>query len=103
MAEICQHALANIYVFLGRTFHHKLFELLACRRPVMAYGGELSESIAEAGRLHAPLAMPTTPAGLVDALAAAESFAPDPDMPARFFTWPEQAARVEAAMRRLIR
>ena len=102
MARLCQHALANIYVFLGRTFHHKLFELFACRRPVIAYGGELPESIAEASRLHAPLASPTTPAALVAALSAAESFDPDPQMPDRFFTWPEQAAMVEAAMRRMI-
>jgi glycosyltransferase involved in cell wall biosynthesis len=102
MARLCQHALANIYVFLGRTFHHKLFELLACRRPVIAYGGELPESIAEAERLHAPLSRPTSPAALVTALTAAERFAPDPRMPERFFTWPEQTAMVEAAMRRLI-
>ncbi|MGN6819235.1 MAG: glycosyltransferase [Sphingomonas sp.] len=102
MAQLCQHALANIYVFLGRTFHHKLFELLACRRPVVAYGGELRESISEATRLHAPLAMPTTPGALVEALTAAEHFTPDPNMPERFFTWPEQAAMVETAMRRLI-
>jgi len=102
MARLCQHALANIYVFLGRTFHHKLFELLACRRPVIAYGGELRESIAEAGRLHAPLALPTTPEALIAALTAAEGLVPDPDTPELFFTWPEQAAMVEAAMRRLI-
>jgi hypothetical protein len=102
MARICQHAVANLYVFFGRGFHHKLFELLACRRPVIAYGGELRESIAEADRLHAPLAVPTTPAMLVTALTAAERFDPDPRMPERFFTWPEQAAMVEAAMRRLI-
>jgi glycosyltransferase involved in cell wall biosynthesis len=102
MARLCQHALANIYVFLGRTFHHKLFELLACRRPVIAYGGELRESIAEAGRLHASLALPTTSAALVEALTAAEDFTPDPNMPERFFTWSEQAAMVEAVMRRLI-
>jgi hypothetical protein len=102
MARLCQHALANIYVFTGLTFHHKLFELIACRRPVIAYGGELRESISEATRLHAPLAVPTTLAGLVEALTAAEHFTPNPDMPGRFFTWPEQAGRVEAAMKRLI-
>jgi glycosyltransferase involved in cell wall biosynthesis len=101
MARLCQHALANIYVFLGRTFHHKLFELLACRRPVIAYGGELRESIAEAAHLHASLALPTTPSALVEALATAEHFVPDANMPERFFTWPEQAGMVEAAMRRL--
>jgi len=103
MAKICRHAVANLYVFFGRGFHHKLFELLACRRPVIAYGGELPESIAEAERLHALLALPTTPVMLASALDAAQDFIPDPDMPERFFTWPEQAAMVEATMRRLIR
>lgn len=102
MARICRHAIANLYVFFGRGFHHKLFELLACRRPVIAYGGELRESIAEADRLRAPLALPATPLALVEALTAAESFKPDTQMPEHFFTWPEQAAIVEAAMRRLI-
>lgn len=102
MAALCRGAVANLYVFLGRTFHHKLFELLACRRPVIAYGGELPESIAAAARLHAPLAGPRSPADLGAALAAAEDFAPDPDMPDRFFTWPEQAGMVEAAMRSVI-
>ncbi|WP_066823955.1 glycosyltransferase [Sphingomonas mali] len=102
MARLCQHALANVYVFTGLTFHHKLFELLACRRPVIAYGGELPESIAEAKRLHAPLTAPTDRRALVRALAATEHFDPDPRMPKRFFTWSEQAALVEAAMRRII-
>lgn len=102
MADICRRAVANLYVFFGRGFHHKLFELFACRRPVIAYGGELPESIAEATRLRAQLALPTTPAALGEALAGAECFAPDLSMPERFFNWPQQAAMVEAAMRRLI-
>lgn len=102
MARICQAAVANAYVFFHRGFHHKLFELLACRRPVIAYGGELPESIAEAERLHAPLATPVDGAGLTAALTAAENYAPDPAMPDRFFTWPEQAGMVAARMRRLI-
>jgi len=102
MARICQHSIANLYVFLGRTFHHKLFELFACKRPTIAYGGELPESMAEARRLRACLAFPTTPAALTEALAAAESSVPDPQMPGLFFTWPEQAAMVERAMRRLV-
>jgi len=102
MAALCHNAVANLYVFLGRTFHHKLFELLACRRPVIAYGGELPESIAVAEQLHAPLAIPRSPTELGATLAAAESYTPDPAMPDRFFTWREQAAMVERAMRRLV-
>lgn len=103
MAEICQAALANCYVFFGWGFHHKLFELLACRRPVIAYGGELPESIAAAEHLHASLLTPDTPAALRAALAAIDtpSYAIDPRLPARFFTWPEQAAMVDAALRRM--
>jgi len=103
MAEICQSALANCYVFFGWGFHHKLFELLACRRPVIAYGGELPESLSAAERLHAPLLMPDSPDALRAALAEIDTpgYAIDPRLPARFFTWPEQAAMVDVAMRRM--
>jgi hypothetical protein len=103
MAAICQAALANGYVFFGRGFHHKLLELLACRRPLIAYGGELPESLALAASLHAPLHTPATPDALTATLATidAPGYAIDPRLPARFFTWPEQAAMVDTAMRRL--
>jgi glycosyltransferase involved in cell wall biosynthesis len=105
MAELCRHALANSYVFLGRTFHHKLFELIACRRPVIAYGGELPESFAVAGRLHAPLFAPAAPEALGAALAQIDTpgYAIDSRLPERFFTWPEQAAMVDSAIRRMQR
>ncbi|HEX4695917.1 hypothetical protein [Sphingomonas sp.] len=103
MAAICQSALANCYVFFGWGFHHKLFELLACRRPVIAYGGELRESLSAAERLHAPLLTPDSPALLRAALEEIDTpgYAIDPRLPPRFFTWPEQAAMVDAAMRRM--
>jgi hypothetical protein len=104
MAVICQSALANCYVFFGRGFHHKLLELLACRRPVIAFGGELPESIALAAQLHAPLYAPESPTELATMLARidAPGYAIDPALPAQFFTWPQQAAMVDAAMRRLV-
>lgn len=104
MARICQGAMANGYIFLGRTFHHKLFELLACRRPVIAFGGELAESIAAAADLHAPLYAPVSPEQVATMLAEIDSpgYAINSALPAQFYTWPQQAAMVDAAMRRLV-
>lgn len=44
MAHYCQGAAVNAYNTHSGTFHHKLLELLACGRPVMAYPGERDES-----------------------------------------------------------
>lgn len=105
MAGICQGAIANAYVFHGQTFHHKTFELFACRRPIIAFGGELPESIEQAGRLGAKLECPLNAPGVVAALQSAGAFAagPIPATTDRFFTWREQAAMVEAAIGNIIR
>jgi len=104
MAGMCQGAVANAYVFHGQTFHHKTFELFACRRPVIAFGGELPESIEQAERLGAHLAAPSDVPGVVAALqsAAALSAEPFPATADRFFTWREQAAMVETAIGNII-
>ena len=103
MARICQSALANAYIFHGQTFHHKLFELLACGRPVIAFGGELSESTALAAHLGMPLETPQSPRALVPLLANLGAAAFGQAAPRdRFFTWPDQAAMLERTMKRLI-
>jgi len=103
MARICQSALANAYIFHGQTFHHKLFELLACGRPVIAFGGELSESTALAAHLGTPLETPQSPRALVPLLANLGAAAFGQAAPRdRFFTWPDQAAMLERTMKRLI-
>ena len=105
MAGICQGAIANAYIFHGQTFHHKTFELFACRRPIIAFGGELPESIEQAARLGANLECPSDAPGVVAALQSAAAFAagPIPTTTDRFFTWREQAAMVEAAIGNIIR
>ncbi|MEO6218737.1 MAG: hypothetical protein ABIO86_22120 [Sphingomonas sp.] len=105
MAGICQGAAANAYIFHGRTFHHKTFELFACRRPVIAFGGELPETIEQAERLGANLDRPSDLAGIVATLEAAIALpaGPIPTAADRFFTWPEQAAMVETAIGSIIR
>ena len=105
MAGLCQGAIANAYIFHGRTFHHKTFELFACRRPVIAFGGELPESIEQAERLNANLARPWDVPGVVAALQSASALphGPMPTATDRFFTWAEQAAMVEMAIGSIIR
>jgi hypothetical protein len=105
MARLCQGAIANAYIFHGQTFHHKTFELFACRRPVIAFGGELPESIEQAERLGARLASPSDLPGVVAALqsAAALSAGPIPGTTDRFFTWHEQAAMVETTIGNITR
>lgn len=44
LAELCHTATVNAYIRNPRGFHHKLLELLACGRPVLAFGGESEES-----------------------------------------------------------
>jgi len=51
LARQCHGAAVNCYLWFPTTFHHKLLELLACGRPVIAFPGEHEESIALARRL----------------------------------------------------
>ena len=44
MARCCRNAAVNAYIAHPGTFHHKLLELLACKRPVLAYPTESEES-----------------------------------------------------------
>ena len=44
LAEICGGAAVNTYLWLPGSFHHKLLELLACGRPLIAFPGENEES-----------------------------------------------------------
>jgi glycosyltransferase involved in cell wall biosynthesis len=50
LAGYCRGALANAYLWAPFTFHHKLLELLACGRPVIAFPGEAPESMALAAQ-----------------------------------------------------
>lgn len=104
MARFCQGAVANAYIFHGQTFHHKTFELFACRRPVIAFGGELPETIRQAERLGTMLERPVDVAGVAAALEAAAALpaGPLPTTTERFFMWREQVAMVETAIGNII-
>jgi hypothetical protein len=94
---------ANLYL-RGRTFHHKLIELLAARRPIIAVPSEGIEAAAmaqEAGVLMYECADAAT---LTDAFAAARA-APSGPLPANMealarLTWAGQAETLETVLMR---
>lgn len=60
MARFCKAAAANAYIANPTTFHHKLLELLACGRPVIAFPSEMAESVQLANSLGAGLLIADT-------------------------------------------
>ncbi len=44
LASLCRGAAVNVYLWSPTTFHHKVVELLCCRRPIVSFPGERPES-----------------------------------------------------------
>jgi len=106
MARLCQQASINAYIHHSANFHHKLLELLACSRPVMAFPTESKESIGLAAAAGATLLVRSTPAEVVGTLRGlADAFfsghLPGPHPPAPLLTcyaWPNQARQLESVL-----
>jgi hypothetical protein len=75
LLAICRRAQANCYVGSECAFHHKLSELLAAGRPVIAFPTEWNESIAMARGAGATLQVCRTPAALMQAWSRAQETA----------------------------
>lgn len=101
LAELCTSAWTNAYLWQATTFHHKLLELMACRRPVIAFPGEHLESEDLAARLGGELHVCTGASALVATLRELWARRYD-SSPARgqerlleAFGWETQAAELE--------
>jgi glycosyltransferase involved in cell wall biosynthesis len=104
LAELCRSATINAYIRSPRTFHHKLLELLACGRPVIAFPGETDESRRLAAQCGGRLECPSDPDELETTLRrvmgdSLTSTSIQPDM-ARF-TWAAQAQALERVLVRV--
>ncbi len=55
LARLCHAAALNCYIWAHFGFHHKLLELMACRRPVICFPGEHEESIELAAEVQGDL------------------------------------------------
>jgi hypothetical protein len=45
LSSLCRSAAVNAYLWSPTTFHHKVIELLSCRRPIVSFSGEREESL----------------------------------------------------------
>ena len=45
LASLWRGAAVNVYLWSPTTFHHKIVELLCCRRPIVSFPGERAESV----------------------------------------------------------
>lgn len=99
MAGMCQRACVNAYVKHSGTFHHKLLELLACGRPVIAYPTEGEEAIALAAPAREQLIIATSPKEVSQVLSdlsapffeCGAALATYPRAHLRSYSWPAQA------------
>lgn len=108
VARRCKVAAMNAYIGYPGAFHHKLLELLACGRPVMAVGSETAEAEQLARETHATLSIaPDANAVRATVQSAFErwtdrSFAVASGARLRQFDWPTQALALERALTAVI-
>jgi len=107
LAHLCHSAALNCYIWEPLTFHHKLLELLSCRRPVLSYPGEHPESMVMARKARGLFFSCGDANAVLDALDAAFSLwtsgvSPVPDLDADVFTWQHSSRDLEAVFYRVI-
>lgn len=107
LAMLCHDAAVNCYIWSTFTFHHKALELMACRRPLIAFPGEYAETKALAARVGGDLRVCADEAQLIatldtvwDAWRAGAIPATDPDLSS--VTWEAGAAQLERVLTKAI-
>jgi glycosyltransferase involved in cell wall biosynthesis len=106
LQELHQIAFANLYVTNSRTFHHKAIELLAARRPILAFPPDHAEATDLAERTGGSFHQCRSAAHLAESLdeAFAEYEAPERpvDDELESLTWAAQAAELEKVFERVL-
>ncbi len=107
MAAAARSAAVNMYLTHDGSFHHKLLELLASGRPVMAFPKESDESRGLAAQVEGELIEPSNTEGVAAALDAIHrhccsdrprhAHAAD-QSPARRYSWNAQARLLEEVL-----
>ena len=103
LGPLCQASAVNCYIWNTTTFHHKMLELCACRRPIIAFPGEHAESIAIAKAVGGGLNPCADTADVVAALdriyadwASGRGFIAETRLDS--VGWDAMAAKLEAAL-----
>ena len=103
LGRLCHSATLNAYLWSPSTFHHKLLELLACRRPVVSFPGEHEELIELAAELGGDLrvcetdtALQQTLSSIWDSWRSGETTQPSKPIDVEAVTWDAMAGKLEA-------
>ncbi len=106
LQDLHQLAVANLYVTSPRTFHHKAIELLAARRPILAFPPDHAEATDLAERTGGSFHQCRSAAHIADSLDEALSAYEAPEQPVNngleSLTWAAQAAELEKVFERVI-
>lgn len=104
--RLCRGAGVNCYMWLPRTFHHKLVELLWCRRPILVYPGEHEESVeiarATGGELHVCRNSDQVAHDLLELWRTSPRVVVSPESALRAFTWERQADILETMLAEVV-
>ncbi|AUB83868.1 hypothetical protein THSYN_24930 [Candidatus Thiodictyon syntrophicum] len=106
LAALCRSAAVNTYLWDPNCFHHKLLELLACGRPVLAFPGETEESRGLAADTGGELFCCAASADLAETLDLIRGRCPAPaphDVCSASFTWAALAVRLERVFQQVTR
>jgi hypothetical protein len=106
LAALCKGSAVNAYLWSSTTFHHKLIELLCCRRPIISFPGERDESVRLAKDTGGSLNVCATGDDLQSAWEAIWQGGRQPlsgTEELRHLTWAAQANRLEAVLRDVAR
>jgi glycosyltransferase involved in cell wall biosynthesis len=103
MLNLCKTAWVNCYLWLPTTFHHKVIELLACRRPILSFPGEGTEAIQIAASVKGTLMPCHSPEELASSLdqlwKASSRNEPVGDLEAiKRYSWESGAEKLESAL-----
>jgi glycosyltransferase involved in cell wall biosynthesis len=106
LASLVRSADVNSYISAARAgFHHKFLELVSAGKPVIAYGGELEESLQLSNGVAAVVFDPAGPTALDVAFCSILGLGRRDTHhrePIAKFGWDEQARHLEAVFRRAI-
>jgi hypothetical protein len=94
-------------MWLPTTFHHKLVELMFCRRPVMTFPGEYAEAVEIAQQVGGELHVCGDSISVCDRLGKLWECRLDGRNPGNLkalqaFTWDAQATTLEQTLRKVI-
>jgi glycosyltransferase involved in cell wall biosynthesis len=107
MMKLCAASAVNCYLWSLSTFHHKLIELLFCRRPIIAFPGEYTEAMELAHRVGGELHVCGNSISVCDTLeklweCRLVGRRPGNPRALQEFTWDSQAAILEQTLRKVI-